>query len=95
MRLRGGLSALFSVLDLLQLICISRLFIYNYLHLLFCVHTVGEIIPSSKLFGKGISGSTGKKKTSSVLKTEQVSSVFEFAPWGILSILDWKQKGNE
>lgn len=26
---------------------------------------------------------------------EQVSSVFEFAPWGILSMLDWKQKGNE
>lgn len=82
-----------SVLDLLQLICISLPDSWIYLHLLFCVHTVGEIIPNAKLFGKGNAGSTGGKKP--LLCSKLWSSVFEFAPWGILSILSCKQKGNE
>lgn len=81
MRLRGGLSALFNVLDLLQLICISLPFCCNYLHLRFCVHT-GRNDSKQQTVWEGHFWFHWKKKTSSVLRTEQVSSVFEFAPLG-------------
>lgn len=59
------------------------------------VYTLGEMIPSSKLFGKGISGSTGKKRPLLCSKLNKSAVFLSLPPWGILSILDWKQKGNE
>lgn len=65
-----------SALDLLQLICIALTSNSNYLHLLFCPHTLGEMSPNSQLFGKGIAGSTGTRPLSPVPKTVNKSAVF-------------------
>lgn len=63
-----------SVLDLLPLICIALP--SNYLHLLFCVNTLGEIIPESRLFGKGIAGSAGTRPPFSAPQTVNKMAVF-------------------
>lgn len=88
-----------SVLDLLQLICIVLPSNCNSLHLLFCVHTLGGIIPNSQLFWEGLLQVPLEQGLfllcPKVWTSQQCFWVFNFNPMGILRILKSKPKANE
>lgn len=102
MWLKAGLSSSLdqpssSVLDLLQLICIPLPSNFNFLHLLSCVHTLGEIIPNSKL-GRALQVPLEQGlflMGSKLWTSQQCFWVLSFPPWGVWSILETKQKLNE